>query len=139
MRKGARECTKRPLYLLAKSMSFQKFSLPHRSFLVNLNAISIPGTLSETLSNEEWKKAMGIEMEALEKNRTWEIVNLSRDKKIVGCKWIFTVRYKSDGSLERYQARLVANYHKSKRKCLLRHILRLMELVIRRHLHQLLR
>jgi hypothetical protein len=47
-------------------------------------------------------------MKALEKNGTWELVDLSRGKKTVGCKWVFTVKYKSDGSLERYKARLVA-------------------------------
>ena len=47
-------------------------------------------------------------MKALEKNGTWELVDLPRGKTTVGCKWVFTVKYKSDGSLERYKARLVA-------------------------------
>ena len=51
---------------------------------------------------------MRIETEALEKNGTWEIVELPRGKKPIGCKWMFTVKYKVDGSLERYKARLVA-------------------------------
>ncbi|KAK8574585.1 hypothetical protein V6N12_062275 [Hibiscus sabdariffa] len=50
---------------------------------------------------------MKVEMEALEKNNTWELVKLPEGKKTVGCKWIFTVKYNSDGSLERYKARLV--------------------------------
>ena len=29
-------------------------------------------------------------------------------KKIVGCKWVFTMKYKVDGTVERYKARLVA-------------------------------
>ena len=48
------------------------------------------------------------EMHALEKNGMWEIVTLPDDKKVVGSKWVFTVKYKSDGSLDRYKARLVA-------------------------------
>ena len=51
---------------------------------------------------------MGEEMLALEKNKTWEVVELLRGKQPVGCKWVFTVKYKVDGSLERYKARLVA-------------------------------
>ena len=35
-------------------------------------------------------------------------MNLPRGKKPVGCKWIFTVKYKADGTVERYKARLVA-------------------------------
>ncbi|RDX60856.1 hypothetical protein CR513_60970, partial [Mucuna pruriens] len=48
------------------------------------------------------------EMKALEKNSTWEIVDRSKDKRVVGCIWIYTVKCKSDGTLERYKARLVA-------------------------------
>ena len=51
---------------------------------------------------------MKVEMEALEKNRTWEIVELPQNKRVVGCKWVFAVKYRSDGSLERYKPRLVA-------------------------------
>jgi len=51
---------------------------------------------------------MKIKMEALEKNATWELVTLPDGKSIVGCRWVFTVKHKSDGSVERYKARLVA-------------------------------
>jgi len=51
---------------------------------------------------------MKVEMEALEKNKTWDIVELPKGKRLVGCRWVFTVKYKSDGSIERYKARLVA-------------------------------
>ncbi|RVW28647.1 Retrovirus-related Pol polyprotein from transposon RE1 [Vitis vinifera] len=56
----------------------------------------------------EWKDAMREEMSALEKNKTWEIVERPKGKNIVDCKWIFTLKYKADGSLERHKARLVA-------------------------------
>ena len=48
------------------------------------------------------------EMSALKKNQTWELVDLPSEKKVVGCKWVFSVKYKSDRSLERYKARLEA-------------------------------
>ena len=70
IRKGNRECTKQPLYPLAHFLSFKNFSPSHKAFLVSLNTISIPRTLFEALTNEKWKQAMNMEMEALEKKKT---------------------------------------------------------------------
>ena len=41
-------------------------------------------------------------------HKTWEIVERPKGKNIVECKWIFTLKYKANGSLERHKARLVA-------------------------------
>jgi len=68
----------------------------------------VPKTLHEALSNEKWKTVMREEMNALERNQTWEIVELPKEKKLVGCKWVYTLKYKADSNLERYKIRLVA-------------------------------
>ena len=47
-------------------------------------------------------------MNALKKNKTWEITSFPARKQSVGCKWIFTVKHKADGSIDHYKARLVA-------------------------------
>ena len=47
-------------------------------------------------------------MIALKKNRTWDVVEMPREKSPIGCKWVFTLKYKSNGSIEHYKARLVA-------------------------------
>ncbi|KAA0035041.1 Cysteine-rich RLK (receptor-like protein kinase) 8 [Cucumis melo var. makuwa] len=47
------------------------------------------------------------EMKALENNRTWGICALPKRHKIVGCKWVFSLKYKVDGTLDRHKARLV--------------------------------
>lgn len=72
LRKDTRECTKHPRYPLAKSVAFHRFSLSYRSFLGNLNTISIPNTLSD----EAWRDAMRVDMEALKKKKTLEIMEL---------------------------------------------------------------
>ena len=46
-------------------------------------------------------------MDALEKNATWDLVELPRKKTLVGYRWVFIVKYKEDGSLKSYNARLV--------------------------------
>ncbi|KAJ9700985.1 hypothetical protein PVL29_006355 [Vitis rotundifolia] len=108
VRKGTKECTNRPLYPLSHYVSLKRLSPTHKNFIVSLNTIVIPNTVSEALTKREWKDAMRKEMSALEKNKTWEIVERLKGKNIVDCKWIFTLKYKVDGSLERHKARLVA-------------------------------
>ena len=51
---------------------------------------------------------MNTEMEALHKKKTWELVSLLIRKKPMGCKWVYAVKYRTDGSIQRYKARLVA-------------------------------
>lgn len=51
---------------------------------------------------------MSQELKALEDNETWEITRLPEGKKAVGCKWVYKVKYKASGEVEKYKARLVA-------------------------------
>ena len=50
---------------------------------------------------------MNEEMQALDKNETWDLVPTSPQRKAIGCKWIYKVKYNADGSVNRYKARLV--------------------------------
>jgi hypothetical protein len=64
------ESAQNDLYILSQISCCSKiFSPSHRSFLVSLNTIFIPITLSKALSNEKWKQPMNVEMEALEKKQ----------------------------------------------------------------------
>lgn len=47
-------------------------------------------------------------MKALAKNETWKLVTPPRRKLLVGCKWLFTVNYKANGSIKRFKAQFVA-------------------------------
>ncbi|KAA0068106.1 putative mitochondrial protein [Cucumis melo var. makuwa] len=51
--------------------------------------------------------ALRKEMKALEKNNTWEICTLPKGQKPVACKWVFTLKYKIDGTLDRHKARVL--------------------------------
>ena len=47
------------------------------------------------------------EFDALSKNHTWDLVTLPPGKFVVGYKWIYKIKTRSDGSIEHYKARLV--------------------------------
>lgn len=47
------------------------------------------------------------EMNALDDNGTWNLVDLPSGKWAIGCKWVFTVKINLDGSIARLKARLV--------------------------------
>jgi hypothetical protein len=108
LRKPVRECTKHPLYPLTKYVSYDKLSPQYQAFISTLSSIKIPKNIQEALSEPEWRVAVHEEIKALEKNDTWDVVSLPEVKVPVGCRWVFTVKYNSDGTLQRYKARLVA-------------------------------
>eukprot|EP00253_Pinus_taeda_P021000 PITA_21000 len=58
--------------------------------------------------SEKWKVAMEEEMDSLAKNNTWDLVELPEGRSVVGCRWVFKLKRKVYGSIERYKARLVA-------------------------------
>lgn len=54
--------------------------------------MSTPNFVFGALTHEGWHRAMEEEMLALEHNGTWDLVDLFGDKKVVGCKWFFTIK-----------------------------------------------
>lgn len=66
-----------------------------------------PHTVKQAMADPQWRQAMDSEYNALLKNDTWELVPKLHSKPI-GCKWVFRVKRKPDGSIDKYKARLVA-------------------------------
>ncbi|GJX18459.1 ribonuclease H-like domain-containing protein [Tanacetum coccineum] len=73
-----------------------------------LNKNYEPKTFFEASKYSQWTGAMNNEMDDLLRSDTWEIVDLPKDRKAIGSKWIFKIKYKSSGEIDRYKARLVA-------------------------------
>ena len=51
---------------------------------------------------------MAEEIAALERTGTWDLVPIPAHVRLITCKWVYKVKTRSDGSLERYKAGLVA-------------------------------
>ena len=77
------------------------------SFIASLDSISLPNTVHEALSHPSWRSAMMEEMQALDDDGTWNLVQLPARKKAFGCRWVFTTKVNPDGSIARLKARLV--------------------------------
>ncbi|KAL0350143.1 UNVERIFIED_CONTAM: Retrovirus-related Pol polyprotein from transposon RE1 [Sesamum radiatum] len=97
LRKGKRSCTAHPL---AHSFSFQYLSPNYRAFFVSLSSVFIPNTYHEALRHPAWKMAMDDEMSALILRGTWELEEIPLNTDVVACRWVFTLKFRADGTLE---------------------------------------
>ena len=57
---------------------------------------------------EKWLNAMEEEINSMKHNCVWDLVELPKGCKRVGCKWVFKTKCDPHGNFERYKARLVA-------------------------------
>ncbi|KAM2733441.1 hypothetical protein EV2_036866 [Malus domestica] len=101
-------------YPLNHYVSTCHLSESNKSFVYQLSTVSIPNSVQEALADSRWKDAMNEELRSLKKNATWDIIDLPAGKKTVGCKWVYTVKYKADGTVDRFKARLVAKGYTQK-------------------------
>ena len=70
-----------------------------------------PQSLAEAQSRSDWpqwQEAMDRELAALDRAGTWRTVERLPDMNVVGCKWVFRIKRRADGSIDRYKAHLVA-------------------------------
>ena len=55
---------------------------------------------------------MDEEMNAIEKNKTRELVDFPKGKKFIGVKWVYKIKSNAEGNIERHKARLVVKGYK---------------------------
>lgn len=75
---------------------------------------SEPSSHQEALVDPSWHRAMDDEFETLIKNETWHLVPPRKGLNVIDCKWVFKLKRKPNGSIDRYKARLVAKGFKQR-------------------------
>jgi hypothetical protein len=58
--------------------------------------------------SDKWTQAINEELDALKRNKTWELVKLPPGEKAIGNKWVFKIKHNSEGKITKHKARLVA-------------------------------
>nr|XP_009787490.1 PREDICTED: uncharacterized protein LOC104235430 [Nicotiana sylvestris] len=95
-------------YQISNYVGYNNLSPAYQASIAACSAIVEPRSFSKASQDPKWIDAMQAEIAALEENNTWSVVDLLPGKTLIGCKWVFKVKYKSTGEVERYKARLVA-------------------------------
>lgn len=81
---------------------------PNKQTITHITQVVESVSYTEAAQNPGWVAAMQKEIEALNANNTWSLVPLPKGKKAIGSKWVYKVKLKADGCVERLKARLVA-------------------------------
>lgn len=73
---------------------------------------SDPINFDDAEKEEKWRLAMKEEIDAINKNQTWDLVELPAGKKCIGVKWIYKTKRNAQGEIEKHKARLVVKGYK---------------------------
>lgn len=95
-------------YESGEGLSEEEVEEEAEAYMVQDVAVHDPCSFEEAVKHEKWRKAMDAEINSIEKNQTWELVNVPTGAKIIGVKWIFKTKLNEHGEVEKYKARLVA-------------------------------
>lgn len=93
---------------LSHFLSLSRFSPSYRVFLANISGITEPASYTQVVKDPHWQDAMQYELNALEQQNTWTLMPLPYGHKPIGCKWVYKIKYKYDGAIDRYKACLAA-------------------------------
>ncbi len=95
--------TKKLLRMLGTSSRLIDFA-----YVVTIDELLMWEEVIKRQDVDEWKKATDGKYRAVMKNETWDLTKLLKGRKIIRNKWIFHIKRRANGDIDKYQARLVA-------------------------------
>lgn len=69
---------------------------------------NLPNDIHAAIRNTSWQAAVHSELQAFLRKNTWSLCLVPINRRAIGCKWLFKVKTKADGTFDRYKACLVA-------------------------------
>jgi transposase InsO family protein len=105
------------------SPSLSSTAFPSGTHALHTNSVATaaanddPSTFSEAMNRndqDKWEAAMKDEYDSIQSAGTWTLVALPAGRHAIGCKWVFKLKRKADGTIDRYKARLVAKGYAQK-------------------------
>ena len=106
-------CTHKPKYQAFTTqhwcnlVTFSAFTSAQQHQITQLDHLQEPSTYKEAALSPHWIQAMNAEIDALQANHAWTEVDLPPEKRAISSKWVYKIKLKAYGSLERYKGRLV--------------------------------
>lgn len=85
----------------------EEIKLPPEELLMVSNDEE-PTRYTDASRKKEWVQAMNAEIASIEKNNTWHLVELPRNRRPIGLKWVFKVKRDPEGKILKHKARIVA-------------------------------
>lgn len=95
-------------YHLSNFVSYKNFSNSHKAFLAAITYDDEPKNFSQAVMDSIWRDAISKEIHALEEKNSSILIKLPVEKKTINSKWIYMIKYRTNGEMERSKAWLVA-------------------------------
>ena len=93
-------------------LTYSHLHKAYKNYVLAVQATPLePTSFNQVVQSPDWRATMDNEIAALELNNTWSITSLPLGKILIGCKWVYRIKYHFNGSIERYKARLVAKVY----------------------------
>jgi hypothetical protein len=96
------------LYHITSYLHYDNCSINHKSFCFSISAQTDTSSFKQVVQFQCLRDSMEAELQALMKTKTWSLVSFPLGKRLMSSRWVYHIKYKADGSINRYKVRLVA-------------------------------